>query len=82
MSPLHLLSILLEFAIFILALKMVFEKKRYLGVAWAVTFGIYVFYDLAKGLNWGLPGSFLDTIFFLATASAFFAIWQLGRKRA
>jgi hypothetical protein len=81
MSLLHLLSIVLEFVIFVLALKLVFEKKRYIGVAWAVTFGIYVFYDLALGLGWGLPREFLDTIFFIATASALFAIWQLGRRK-
>jgi len=82
MSLLHLLSIFLEFVIFVLALKMVFEKKRYVGVAWAVTFGIYVFYDLAKGENWGLPREFLDTIFFIATGSALFAVWQLGRRKS
>jgi hypothetical protein len=81
MSLLHLLSIVLEFVIFVLALKLVFEKKRYIGVAWAVTFGIYVFYDLALGLGWGLPREFLDTIFFIATVSALFAIWQLGRRK-
>jgi lipoprotein signal peptidase len=82
MSLLHFVSILLEFVVFVLALKMVFEKKRYIGVAWAVTFGIYVFYDLAKGQGWGLPREFLDTIFLIATLSALFAIWHLGRKKA
>jgi len=82
MSLLHFFSILLEFVVFVLALKMVFEKKRYLGVAWAVTFGIYVFYDLAKSQGWGVSREFLDTIFFIATLSALFAIWHLGRKKA
>ncbi len=82
MTLLHVVSIALEFTIFILALKMVFERKRYIGVAWAITFGIYVFYDLALGLGWGLPRNFLDTIFFIANLSAFLAILQLGRKRA
>lgn len=82
MSFIHWLSILMEFAIFVLALKMVFEKKRYLGVPIAFTFGIYVFYDLALGLHWGVTREFLDAIFFVATASALYVVWQLGRKRA
>jgi hypothetical protein len=81
MSPLHFLSIGLECVIFVLALNMVFVKKRYIGIAWAVTFGIYAFYDLAKGLGWGLPREFLDTIFFIATFSALIGIWQLGKKK-
>jgi len=81
MSLLHILSVALEFVVFILGLKMVFEKKRYLGVPIAITFGIYVFYDLAKGLGWGLPRDFLDTIFFMATLSALYVVWHLGRRK-
>ena len=81
MSLLHFISVGLEGVIFVLALKMIFERKRYLGIAWAVTFSIYMFYDLAKTNGWGVSREFLDTIFFLATVSALFAIWQLGRKR-
>jgi hypothetical protein len=82
MTFLHLLSIVMEFAIFVLALKMVFEKKRYLGVPIAVTFGIYVFYDLAIAEHWGVTRGFLDAIFFIATACALYVVWTLGRKRA
>ncbi len=81
MSLLHFVSAGLEFVIFVLALKLVFERKRYIGVAWAVAFGLYMFYDLAKSNGWGLSREFLDTIFFIATLSALFAIWQLGRKK-
>jgi len=82
MSPLQYVSITIEAVIFVLALKMIFEKKRYIGIPIAITFAIYVFYDLAKGSNWGLPREFLDTIFFIATASMLFVVWQLGRKKA
>jgi hypothetical protein len=81
MTLLHALSIFLEIVIFVLALRMVFEKKRYIGIAWAVTFGIYAFYDSARALNWGLPREFMETIFLIATLSALFAVWRLGGKR-
>ncbi len=81
MSPLHLLSIIIELIICVLGLRMVFEKRRYTGLCVAITFGIYVFYDLAKGLGWGMPASFMDTIFFMATGSAFFLVWRLWTKK-
>jgi len=81
MNLLHALCIFLEIVIFVLALKMVFEKKRYIGVAWAVTFGLYVFYDSARTMGWGLPREFLDTVFLIATLSALFAMWRLGGQR-
>ncbi len=79
---LHYLSIALEVVIFVLALKMVFEKKRYLGIPLAITFGIYVFYDLAKAQGWGVSKNFLDSIFLIATLSALFVVWHLGSKKA
>jgi hypothetical protein len=78
---LHYVSIALECVIFVLALKMVFEKKRYLGIPLAITFGIYIFYDLAKAQGWGVSREFLDAIFFIATVSALFVVWHLGRKK-
>lgn len=81
MTFIHFLSIVMEFLIFVLGLKMVFEKKRYLGVPIAIMFGIYVFYDLALAEHWGVTRSFLDAIFFIATACALFVVWQVGRKR-
>jgi hypothetical protein len=81
MNLLHALCIFLEIVIFVLALKMVFEKKRYIGICWAVTYGLYVFYDVERGLNWGLPREFMDTVFLIATLSALFAVWHLASKR-
>jgi hypothetical protein len=80
-AMLQYISIALELAITFLALRLVFLKKRYVGVGLAVTFGIYVFYDLAKTLNWGLPRPFLDDIFFIATLSALLTVLYLGSRR-
>jgi len=81
MSLLHAVSIFIEFACFILALKLVFEKKRYIGVAWAVSFGCFIFWDSARTMGWGLSREFLDTILLIATLSALLAMWHLGSKR-
>ncbi len=82
MSFLHGVSILLEFALFVAGLRMVFEKKRYVGVAVAVTFGIYVFYDLALAYHWGVTRPFLDAVFFVATCAAAVVVWHLWRKKS
>jgi hypothetical protein len=82
MSLLHAISVFLEFICFVLGLKMVFEKKRYIGVAWAITFGIFIFYDLNRSLVWGLPREFMDTVLLIAALSALLAMWHLSSKRS
>ena len=81
MTLLHALSIGLEIVIFVLGLKMVFERKRYIGVAWAITFGLFAFWDSARTMGWGLSREFSDTILLIATLSALLAMWHLSSKR-
>jgi len=81
MTLLHTVSIFLAVVTCMLALKMVFEKKRYIGVFWAATFGLFIFYDLNRSLAWGLPREFMDTILLIAMLCALFAMWHLSSKR-
>jgi hypothetical protein len=77
---LHWISILLEFCTALLALRLVLHHKKY---AWGLllTFSIYVFYDLAKYLSFAISSDALYILFFIASASAFWAVWQMGKGK-
>jgi len=77
---LHWISIFLELGTALLALKLALGHKKY---AWGLmlTFGIYVVYDLAKYLSWSISPDALYILFFIASASAFWAIWQMGKGK-
>lgn len=80
MNIVQLISITMEFAIAILALLMGVQKKKAYGYGFAVTFGIYVFYDLARLFAFTVPEGVLTAIFFVATVSALFAVWDLYKE--
>jgi len=79
-AAIHLFSIFLELVICVVALRMVFVRKRYYALGLAVTFGIYVFYDLSKQYAWGVSAGFLNWAFFIATVSALLTVLWLNKK--
>jgi hypothetical protein len=78
---LQIISIFLEFVIVILSLSLGLQKKKNYGYFFALTFGIYVIYDLAKDLNYAVDPFILQVLFFIATASALYAIWGLYNRK-
>jgi len=48
----------------------------------ALTFGIYVLYDLGRLLGWNVEKGVLSVLFLLASASALVAVWGLYRDKA
>jgi hypothetical protein len=79
MAVLHLFSIFLEAVIVVIALLLAVHKKRLYGYGFALTFGIYVVYDLANQFHHAISSDVLIIIFFIATLSALFSLWQLYR---
>lgn len=75
------LSILIEFVVAILGLLIVFQKKMAFGWFLFITFGIYVFYDLAKFSGLVVSSSLLYVLFFLASVSALFLALAVYRRR-
>ena len=73
-EQLQFVSILLEVVIVVLAVLSARKKKKSLGYGFALTFTIYVFYDLAKLLVINVPDSILYLTFFVATLSALYSI--------
>ncbi len=73
---LQLASILLEVAIMLLCLRAALKGKTFM-FGLALTFAIYVFYDLARFLAWTTPQSVLTVSFFVATVAALYTVWRL-----
>ncbi|MBU4407067.1 MAG: hypothetical protein KKB24_05720 [Candidatus Altiarchaeota archaeon] len=80
MDILQLVSISLEAIIVIIALMIAVSKKRVYGYGFALTFGIYVFYDLARLFSFEVNEMLLYTIFFVATVSALVSMLKLYRE--
>ena len=74
-------SIALEVAVAALAALAAYRKRPYL-YGLALTFGIYVLYDLGRLLGWNVEQGILPVLFLVASASALFAVWGLYRDRA
>lgn len=77
MNPLHLLSILMEVVVAVLGVQLAIRKKKMYGWCIAVTFALYVIYDLAALLQWDVSQDTLYTIFFVATLSILWAVWNI-----
>ncbi len=77
MNLLHLLSILMEAVIAALGVMLAIRKKKIYGWCIAVTFVLYVVYDLANLLSWNVSQDTLYTIFFVATLSILWAVWNI-----
>lgn len=76
MAYLPLLSILLELVIAILFILAALKHHMHL-VGLALTFAIYVFYDLSKLYEWTLDERVLPAIFFVATLAALWSAWGI-----
>jgi len=80
MEILQISSIVLEAIIVLVALMIAFGKKKMYGLGFALTFAIYVYYDLAKLMEWQTLPSLLPILFFIATLSAMLSMVGLLRK--
>jgi hypothetical protein len=77
MNLFHLLSILLEVVVAALGVLLAISKKKIYGWCIAVTFVLYVIYDLANLLAWNISLDTLYMIFFVATISILWAVWNI-----
>jgi len=77
MNLLHLLSILLEVVVAALGMMLAIRRKKKYGWCIAVTFVLYVIYDLANLLALNISEDTLYMIFFVATLSILWAVWNI-----
>jgi hypothetical protein len=73
-------SIALEVAVAIVAVLAALKGRPYL-YGLALTFGIYVLYDLGRLLGFDVEQGVLSVLFLVASASALYAVWGLYRDQ-
>ena len=73
-------SIVIEAAVAIVAMLVAVKGRPYL-YGLALTFTIYVLYDLGRLLGWNVEKGILSMLFLLASASALFAVLGLYRDK-
>ncbi len=73
MDILPILSIVLEFLIALLALASALRGRPYM-LGLTITFGIYVYYDLARLYEWSVSESLLSVVFLVATVCALISV--------
>ncbi|HEY8300147.1 MAG TPA: hypothetical protein VIF65_06700 [Methyloceanibacter sp.] len=73
-------SMVIEAAVAIVAMLVAVKGRPYL-YGLALTFTIYVLYDLGRLLGWNVEKGILSMLFLLASASALFAVWGLYRDK-
>ena len=80
MSFLPLISIALEVLIALMALLIAVRGRAYM-LGFALTFGVYVYYDLARYYSWEVAENLLSAAFFVATLSALVSMVGIYRAR-
>lgn len=78
---LQYISILIELFIATIGLLLVFKKKKKYGWFIFLAFFIYVIYDSGKILGYSLNLKLWCFMFFIATISAFYAVWQILKDK-
>jgi hypothetical protein len=80
MTVFDLLSVGLEAVAAVLSVLIAVQKKKSWGWCLALTFAIYVYYDLARNLSWNVVPNVLYVSFFVASVSVTWAVWQIYRS--
>ncbi len=78
MDIVPIISIALEALIAILAF-ITAVRGRFYMMGFTLTFGIYVYYDLARLYEWPVSESLLSVVFFIATLAALISVLGIFR---
>ena len=80
MNVLQMISILLEVVVATIGIMLAVSKKKIYGWFIALTFVIYVFYDLANLFSLNVSQNLLYAIFFVASLSILWGTWSIFRE--
>lgn len=80
METLHLITILIEVAIAVLALLAILKGRAYM-CGFLIAYAMYVIYDLAKHYSWQIGSDFLTLWFFVATVAALYSAYMIYRNK-
>lgn len=73
-------AIVVECAVAVVAILGALKGRPHL-YGFALTFAIYVLYDLGRLLDWNVGEGVLSVLFLLAALSALVAVWGLYREK-
>lgn len=79
METIQLLSIVVEAVIVFILLYAAVKKQRACAWGMALTFSIYVFYDLVNLFNLSVPQNIMTPAFFIASISALWAVLKMSQ---
>ena len=80
MDLLQMISIALEVVIATFGIRLATVKGKSHGWCLALTFGIYVFYDLSRFFDSGIGDNILSVLFFIATISILWFVWRVYKE--
>ena len=80
MKLLPVLSIALELMVAAMGLKLALIARKGWGWALALTYALYVFYDLTRLLSWDVPERVLQAVFFVASLSIWTAVFRIEKE--
>jgi len=81
MEIINYTSIILEAVIAVLGIAIALKRKNVYGWGIALTFSIYVFYDLSRISNWQISSTITSVSFLIATISALSAVYLIYKNK-
>jgi hypothetical protein len=76
---LQIIAVLLEVAVTVIAVIIATNQKKSYGWCIAVTFGLFVLFDIGRLFSWPLSDAVHALIFLVACGSMLFGMWLMYR---
>jgi hypothetical protein len=80
-ESIQLIATLAEVAIAVIALLIAWKKKKMYGGFIAITFALFVIFDIDRILSLNIAPDLHAVIFFLACLSMLYAVWLMWSER-
>jgi hypothetical protein len=79
---LQIIAVLLEAAVTVIAVVIATRQKKYYGWCIAVTFGLFVLFDIGRLFAWPLSDEAHSLIFLVACGSMLYGVWLIYGEQA
>ncbi len=79
---LQIIAVLLEVAVTVIAVIIAIRQKKYYGWCIAVTFVLFVLFDLGRLFAWPLSDEAHSLIFLVACGSMLYGVWLIYGEQA
>jgi hypothetical protein len=78
---LQIVAVLLEVAVTVIAVVIATRGKKYYGWCIAVTFGLFVLFDIGRLFSWPLSDEAHSLIFLVACGSMLYGVWLIYAEK-